>query len=134
MVAVTQEHDISSTIFGTITTKRVRFRAKKSLFSGVSEMDMPIRHVTSVRYETTRHPVWGILLALAGIGCLLVGGSLIVLGIIWFAIAAICLWGSPKVIVTTGGDSQHSVSFPWNKGQAEQFVSALRNQLFEGRD
>lgn len=134
MVAAAQERDISNTIFGTITTKRVRFRAKKSLFSGVSEMDMPIRHVTSVRYETTRHPVWGVLFALAGIGCLAIGGGMIVLGIIWFAIAALFLWGSPKVIVTTGGDSQHSVSFPWNKAQAEQFVSALRNQLFDGRD
>lgn len=134
MVAASQEHDVAHTIFGTITTKRVNFRAKKSLFSGVSEMDMPIRHVTSVRYETTRHPVWGILFVLAGIGCFAAGGAVIVVGIICLAIAAFLLWGTPNVIVTTGGDATNSVSWPWAKGQAEQFVNALRHQLFDSRD
>lgn len=137
MVAASQERPITETLFGAITTKRVKYRAKKSLFSGVSEVDIPIRHVTSVRYETTRHPIWGVIFAIVGLFFVFASsGSIdgIGIGIAALILAAALLLGWPKVIVTTAGDSLPSVSFPWNKGQAQQFVSALRNQLFENRD
>jgi len=44
--------------FGTVTKDRVTYFRKKGWFSGGSREDVPIRHVTSVRYEKTRSIGW----------------------------------------------------------------------------
>ena len=55
------EHVIVSNRFGQVTHKAIHFNAKKGLFAGISRETLPMRHVTSVRLETSRHWMWGLL-------------------------------------------------------------------------
>ncbi len=44
----------------------------------------------------------------------------------------ILLWGSPSVVVNTAGrDLNAAKGFPWQRGEANAFVEALRQQLFK---
>jgi hypothetical protein len=119
------EQPIVSNIFGTVTHTAVRFNVKKWIFAGTSEETLPIRHVTSVRVETSRHWIWGILLVILGLATLKIG-----VGILFLALAIILIWGSPKVVVNTaGGDLRPSVSWPWKRDDARLFEKALREEL-----
>ena len=113
--------------FGTVTDKRVIYFREKGWFSGGSREDVPLKHVTSVRIDKTRSIVWGILLVLMGLATIIV-----VVGVVPLAFGILLLWGSPTVVVNTaGGDLSAAKGWPWQTDDAEEFVNALRKQLFK---
>jgi hypothetical protein len=113
--------------FGEITNKRLVYFAKKGWFSGKSREDIPLKQVVSVRQETGRNIFSGLIWTVFGL-ILLVG----VIGIVPLIYGILLLWGSPTVfVVTAGGTATRSVAFPWESKDAEEFVDALRNELFK---
>jgi hypothetical protein len=116
--------------FGTVTNLAVHYNAKKSLFAGVKREDLIMRHVVAARLETSRRVIWGALLALVGIIWLFSGTSASVLGIIPLAVGILFLWGTQTVSVTAAdGVARPSVSWPWTRSEAEQFVNAVSKEL-----
>ncbi|HUX28082.1 MAG TPA: hypothetical protein VMV39_04810 [Terracidiphilus sp.] len=129
--APSAEQEVVSNMFGTVTNKRVVYFRNKGWFSGGSRQDIPLKHVTSVRLDTSRSLVGGIILLLIGLGFLATSGGAKIIGIIIIAVAALFLWGSPTVVVnTSGNDLNAAKGFPWLRGEATAFVDALRKQLF----
>ncbi len=128
-----QGQEIVNTAFGVVTDRRIIYFAKKGWLSGGSREDIPIRHITSVRLETNRHPILSILFGLIGVGAIATQDPVgVVIGLVFLAITALLLWGSPVVVVNTaGGDLRPSSGFPWVKDEANSFVQALRDQLFK---
>lgn len=125
------EQTFVSNEFGTVTSKRVIYQRKKGWFSGGSREDIPLQHVTSVRLETTRSILGGILLLLLGLSLLASPGGGKIVGILLLIWAFIVLWGSPTVVVNTAGaDLNAAKGLPWTRGAAAEFVEALRSQLF----
>jgi hypothetical protein len=117
--------------FGTVTSRRVVYYRKKGWFSGGSREDIPLQHVTSVRLETSRNILGGILFLAFGLVLLASGGGFTVLGAVLIVLAVLFLWGSPTVVVNTAGqDLNASKGFPWKRPDATAFVEALRKQLF----
>jgi hypothetical protein len=129
------EHTLTnpSNRFGRVTDIAVHFNVKKGLFAGISQETLPLRHVTAVRLETSRHWIWGIVISLLGLGAVVSGsGGAIMIGVLLLAVAGLLFWGTPKVVVNTaGGDLRPSVSWPWTRGEAEEFVNILRNELLK---
>jgi hypothetical protein len=119
--------------FGTVTSKRVIYNRAKGWFTGGSREDIPLQHVTSVRLETSRSLLGGLLLLLIGLAMLASPESgLVVLGILLLALGVLLLWGSPAVVVNTAGrDLNAAKGLPWQRGEANAFVEALRQQLFK---
>lgn len=117
--------------FGTVTNKRVIYYRAKGWFSGGSREDIPLKHVTSVRLDTSRSILGGVLLLLASLGLLGAGGGAVIAALAVLALAALLFWGSPAVIVNTAGrDLNAARGLPWQRGEATAFVEALRKQLF----
>jgi hypothetical protein len=125
------EQTLAAGAFGTVTNKRVIYQRSKGWFSGGSREDIPLKHVTSVRLDTTRYALWGILLGLIGLPLAfgpdshngVVGGFLLCLSVL-------LLWGSPTVVVNTAGqDKNASQGWPWQRAAATAFVEAVRSQL-----
>jgi hypothetical protein len=122
-----KEQIFANNVFGTVSDKRVVYFRKKSWCSGGSREDVPLRHVTSVRVEKTRSIIWGIIFIVIGLFTIY-----FVVGVIPLAIGVLLLWGSPTVVVNTaGGDLSAAKGWPWQKKDAEEFVEALRKQLFK---
>ena len=120
------ETEFVSNIFGTVTNKRVIYFRSKSWFSGGSREDVPLKHVTSVRVDTSRSIIGGIVLVILGLFTLK-----ILIGILFLAFGILLLIGSPSVVVNTaGGDLSAMRGWPWMRGDAEAFASCLRQQLF----
>jgi hypothetical protein len=126
------------TAFGTVTDRRVIYKFKKGWFSGGNQEDIPLRHITSVRLETSRPLVGAILVGLIALVMLITGfssdGSPIVglIGLLVLAWAVLLLWGSPLVVINTSGNDKRPASgFPWTRPEAEKFVNALQSQLFK---
>ena len=117
--------------FGTVTNKRVIYFREKGWFSGGSREDIPLQHVTSVRLDTSRSILLGILLFLIGLGTLGAQGGAKAIGVCFLVLAVLLLWGSPKVVVNTAGrDLNAAKGLPWQRSSANAFVEALRQQLF----
>ena len=129
------ERILASNRFGIVTNLAVRYRLRKSLFAGTIEEDLPARHITGVRLETSRHPIWGVILCLIGLPALFGGlaGSpgAFVVAILFLAPGIFLIWGWPKVVVSSGGEPRGSVSWPWTRGEAEAFKNALSKELME---
>lgn len=124
------EQTIASGVFGTVTTKRVIYQRAKGWFSGGSREDIPLKHVTSVRLDITRHILGGLLLLLLGLSLLVAPGAGKIIGVIFTALAVLLLWGSPSVVVNTAGnDKNASRGWPWDREVATAFVEAVRGQL-----
>jgi hypothetical protein len=116
--------------FGTVTSKRVIYQRSKGWFSGGSREDIPLKHVTSVRLETSRPVLLGILCALLALAFLAAPGGGKLLGLGLTALAVLLFWGSPTVVVNTAGqDKNASRGWPWERGVATAFVDAVRQQL-----
>jgi hypothetical protein len=125
------EETIVEAPFGTVTSKRVIYYRSKGWLSGGSREDIPLQHVTSVRLDTSRSLVGGILLLLIVLGLLGAEGPAKLFGILLLALAVLILWGSPAVVVNTAGrDLNKAKGFPWQRAQANAFVEALRQRLF----
>lgn len=134
----TSEKTVHNAGFGAITDRRVMYQSKSLLgLGGGANEDIPLRHITSVGLATSRHPIWGILIALAGVAGFFVSQNAIglIIGVVLIGVAVLLLWGSPQVILSTAGQDRRFVSGPpWTKGEAERFVSQLRTQLFKDVD
>jgi hypothetical protein len=125
-----KEQVFFSNIFGSVSEKRVVYFRKKGWLSGGSREDVPLRHVTSVRVENTRSIIGGIVFVLIGLSTIA-----FVVGIIPLAIGILLLWGSPAVLINTAGtDLSAAKGWPWQRGDAEKFVEALRKQLFKEQE
>lgn len=132
--APTQEQTLVTTIFGTVTNKRVIYNRARGWFSGGSREDIPLAHVTSVRIDIKRHLLAGVLLILIGLSMALAGSGAGVqaVGAVLVAVAVLVLWGSPTVHVNTAGqDKSRASGFPWQRDQAISFVEAIRQQLVQ---
>jgi hypothetical protein len=132
MVDTTFGRDVAqpfSNEFGAVQSDRIALYAKKSWFGGLEEL--PIRHVTSVRLETSRSVVGGILLMLVGLGALSLGGGAIVVGLILAALGVVLLLGWPAVTINTAGnDLRRMTGTIFSKPAAEAYVAAVRKALF----
>jgi hypothetical protein len=129
---VSAEQTFVQNPFGTVTSKRVIYNRSKGWFSGGSREDIPLQHVTSVRLDTSRSLGAGILLLLLGLVLLAGEGPAKIFGLLLAALAVLLLWGSPAVVVNTAGrDLNAAKGFPWQRGEANTFVEALRQQLFK---
>jgi hypothetical protein len=59
-------------------------------------------------------------------------GDAIVLGVLFFAVAFLLMWGSPTIVVNRGGRNLKAAKgLPWQRQSADDFVEALRQQLFD---
>jgi hypothetical protein len=125
------EQTLATSVFGIVTNRRVIYQRSKGWFSGGSREDIPLKHVTSVRLDTTRHVLWGILLLLIGLPLTFgPNSSNAVVGTVLLCLAVLLLWGSPTVIVNTAGqDKNASRGWPWERAAATAFVEAVRTQL-----
>ena len=126
------EKEIFSNEFGTVTDRRVTYFRRKGWIRGGSREDVPIKHVTSVRVDITRHVIWGSLLLLSALGGLSSGdaGGILV-AVLLGGLAVLLLWGSPTVVVNTAGrDLSAAKGLPWQRPAADGFAEALRSQLF----
>lgn len=117
-----------SNAFGEVSPDRIVFNVKKNLFSGSIREDFPIRHITSVRFETKRSPILGVILALMGLIFL---KGLTIIALIILAIAALLLIGSPSVTINSaGGERRVSLGTPFSGKEAQKYVVAVREALF----
>ncbi|MFU2158402.1 hypothetical protein [Caldisericum sp. AR60] len=124
---MSEEQIFVSNVFGTVTDRRVVYFRKKGWFSGGAREDVPLRHVTSVRIDTTRNIIGGVIFVLIGLATIR-----FVVGVIPLAIGVLLFWGSPTVVINTaGGDLNVEKGWPWEKKSAEEFVEALHKQLFK---
>jgi hypothetical protein len=114
--------------FGEVYPDRVRFNVKKSWFSGSVEEEFAMRHITSVRTETTRNPVWGGILVLVGLAFL---SSSVLAGLVLGGIGVLLLIGSPSVTINTaGGERRTSIGSPFSGSEASEYAGAVRSALF----
>lgn len=117
--------------FGEVHNDRITFYVKKNFFAGRVREDYPIRHITSIRAETTRSVGAGIVMMLIGLVLFAVGGAAVVLGFIFIAIGVLLLIGAPSVAITTaGGERQLSIGAPLQFAAADEFARAVRERLF----
>lgn len=125
------EQQVISNQFGAVTNKRVVYFRDKGWFRGGSRQDIPLKHVTSVRLDTSRSILGGIFLLVIGLALLNAAGGTKVVGVALAALAILLLWGSPTVVVNTAGNDLNAAKgFPWMRSEANAFVEALRSQLF----
>jgi O-antigen ligase len=118
--------------FGTITNKRVIYYRAKGWFSDGSREDIPLQRVTSVRQDISRSVFLGTLFVLISLALLGAEGDAVVLGVLFFAVAFLLMWGSPTVVVKTSGRTLKAAKgLPWQRQSADDFVEALRQQLFD---
>ncbi|WP_439476118.1 SHOCT domain-containing protein [Brevundimonas sp.] len=121
----------TETVFGSVKKDRITYFANKNWFSGGVVEDLPTRHVTMIRLETRRNWFLGVVLVLAGLFAFASGDAGILVGLLLLAAAALILWGAPTVMVnTSGGDMRPAAGWPWQKGEAESFVRAVREAVF----
>ena len=118
--------------FGTITNKRVIYYRAKGWFSDGSREDIPLQQVTSVRVGISRSVFVGTLFVLVSLALLGADGDAIVLGVLFFTVAFLLMWGSPTVVVKTSGRHLKAAKgLPWQRQSADDFAEALRQQLFD---
>jgi hypothetical protein len=126
---------IFSNEFGTVYSDRVAFYAKKGWFSGGILEELPVRHITSVRIETTHKVIFGLILCAIGVLAFGAGGheaGAYVVGLIFLAFGVLLLLGWPAVTINTaGGDLRRSSGGFWQKQAAKDFVAAVRKALFD---
>ena len=124
---------IFSNAYGTVYKDRVTYIRGKGIFAGGSEEDVPMRHITSVRYDVDRRPVVSIIIIFIGVVALVDFSGWIanLIGLGMIVIGGIAIQGTPSVTVTTlGGDKEVMLGTPLTKKEARDFVKALKSQLF----
>jgi fatty acid desaturase len=128
------ERETVSNRFGTVTNLAVHYNVKKSLFAGTRREDLIMRHVVAARLATNRHAIGGALLALIGViwlfGGMAAQSGAAIVAIIPLAAGILLLWGWPMVSVTAAdGVARPSVSWPWTRSEAEEFVNGVSKEL-----
>ena len=124
-----------SNSFGSVFNNRVEFKVKKRWWAGGSHEELPLRHVTSVRVETSRSIVGGILLVLVGLGFLATGEvGMMFVGLVFGAVALLLLIGHPSVRINTAGqDTRNIAGAPGSNSEAERFIAAIREKLYDAK-
>jgi hypothetical protein len=124
------ERQVVANRFGTVTDLAVHYNVKKSVFAGVKREDLIMRHVVAARLETIPHTIWGALLALVGAAWMFSGSAASIGAIIPLTAGIFLLWGMQKVSVTAAdGVARPSVSWPWTRSEAEEFVNGVSKEL-----
>lgn len=114
------------TPFGVVTSAHLIYNVQRGWFSERSRQDIPLSRVISVKLETRRHPIFGILLVLVALACLAAGPIGTLIAIVPLAFSILLLWGSPLVRVNTAdGDLRTASGPPWTRPEAEWFVAAV---------
>lgn len=114
------------TPFGMVTSDHLIYNVRRGWLGEGSWQDIPLRRITSVKLETRRHPIFGILLVLVALAFQAVGPLGMLIAIIPLAFAVPLLWGSPLVRVNTvDGDLPPASGLPWTHPEAEWFVAAV---------
>jgi len=118
--------------FGEVATDRITFNVRKSLFGGTIREDFPVKHITSVRHETKRWPIWGVIFILVGIGALSSGsGGAVLFGLVLAALGVVLLIGVGAVAINTaGGERRVSLGRPFQNSEAEAYAAAVRASVF----
>lgn len=118
--------------FGEVYAERITFNVRKSLFGGAVREDFPVKHITSVRHETKRWPIWGAILILVGLAALSSGsGGGILIGLVLAALGVVLLVGVGAVSVNTaGGERRISLGKPFQNAEAEAYARAVREAVF----
>ena len=121
--------------FGSVFNNRVEFKVKKRWWSGGSHEELPLRHVTSVRVETSRSIVGGIFLMIVGLGFLATGEvGMMFVGLVFGAVALLLLIGHPSVCINTAGqDTRNIAGAPGSNSEAEKFIAAIREKLYDAK-
>lgn len=121
------EEEKVETPFGVVTADHLIYNVQRGWFGERSRRDIPLSHISNVKLETRRHPIFGILLALVALACLAAGPMGTLIAIVPLAFAVLLLWGSPlvKVNTTDGGDLRTASGLPWTRPEAEWFVAAV---------
>jgi len=127
------EQTIFQNELGRITDHRLIFESGGGRGSH-SRRDVPLRSISSVVFETKRHPFIAALFAAIGAVALVKtpnsGG--VIIAIILFGLAVSLFLGSRSIqIALTDGDKQAIRVRPMRAKRAQPFVDALRNQLFK---
>jgi hypothetical protein len=122
------QEDKDVTPFGTVTSDRLIYNVQRGWFRERSQKDIPLRHVTSVKLEIKRHPIFGILLVLVALACRAVD-PIGLLAIVPLSLAVLLLWGLPLIRVNTDkGDLPPATGPPWTRPEAEWFVAAVNRR------
>lgn len=112
---------------GAVTDRRVIYVLERRLLKLIplskSVESIPLRHVTSVKMDSTRNTAMGILLIALGIITLIVG-----IGLILLVAGIVMLIGENFVAInTTGGDKRKVRA---KKEVGSQFVAAINSAIF----
>ncbi len=132
--------DVFANGFGRIEPGRVTFNLKKGWFAGRLKTDYPTQHITSVSLETSRRPIWSAICGFLGLGALsglsesADPAGQVIIGVLLIVLAIYFALGRPAIhFATAGGERIISYgSWPWEKNDAQQFVDAIRNEVFGG--
>lgn len=124
-VAMAEEEKVV-TPFGIVTSDHLIYDVQRGWFGERLRQDIPLSHVNSVKLETRRYPIFGILLVLVALACLAAGPIGTLIAIVPLGFSVLLLWGSPLVRVnTTDGDLRTPGGLPWTRPEAEWFVAAV---------
>lgn len=128
MTEFSNEQYAFSNQFGEVSDRRLVYWWKKNWFSGKRRIDIPMKQVVSITYDTERNFFGGLLFTVIGSIWLMNH----IIGIIPLIVGLLIIWGAPAVIIrNAGGEKMVSVGYPWQNKAAEEFATAVRNQLFK---
>lgn len=117
-------------IFGLVTDKRVVYHPNRGWLTEGGEEEASLSGIASVEFAISRNLSAGILLIFLGVPAILV-----LVGVIFILFGYCLLKGTPTVIVsTTDGKREVMKGWPWQRGQAEEFVRALQGRIAPGQE
>lgn len=129
------EQNSFSNSFGSVYSNRIEFKTKKHWWSGGKHEELPLRHITSVSLETSRSIILSGILVLIGAACVSSGEvGVVILGVVLGLIGLVLLVGHPSVAINTAGqDRRHIAGAPGSKSDADEFVKAVREKMYDAK-
>jgi uncharacterized membrane protein len=128
-----QQHEETTyvtNIFGVVTDERIVYHPNRGWLTEGREEEALLSRIASVEFVISRNLSAGILLILLGVPAILV-----LVGVIFILFGYCLLRGTPTVIVnTTDGKREVMKGWPWQRGQAEEFVRALQGRIAPDRE
>ena len=114
--------------FGEVLPDRIVFYLRKSFFGGSVREEYAVKHITSIRHESKKWPIWGIVSGLFGLISL---NSSPLLGLVFLGIAAILFIGVPSVTINSAGGERHTSYGSFSDGEeAKAYARAVREVVF----
>ena len=128
-----QQHEETtyvSNVFGLVTDERVVYHPNRGWLTEGRDEEAPLNRIASIEFVISRNVISGILLVLLGVPAIVV-----LVGVIFILFGYCLLKGTPTVIVnTTDGKREVMKGWPWQRGQAEEFVRALQGRIAPDRE